>query len=50
MRLFIRLDDVYNLGLVVDRVFRTRILTLVSGSWEIAYGRVAPGLSVSFNY
>ena len=32
MRLFIRLEDVYSLGLVDDRVFITRILTLVSGS------------------
>ena len=32
MRLFIRLDDVYSLGLVEDRVFITRILTLVSDS------------------
>ena len=32
MRLFIRLDDVHSLCLVEDRVFITRILTLVSGS------------------
>jgi hypothetical protein len=32
MRLFIRLDEVHGLGLVEDRVFITRILSLVSGS------------------
>ena len=32
MWLFIRLDEVHSLGLVDDRVFVTRILSLVSGS------------------
>jgi hypothetical protein len=38
MRLFIRIDEVHSLGLVDDRVFITRILSLVSGTmltfWE----------------
>jgi hypothetical protein len=32
LRLFVRLEEVHDLGLVGDRVFVTRILPLVSGS------------------
>jgi hypothetical protein len=51
MQLFIRLDEVHSLGLVEDRVFITRILSLISGSlltfWGTACGRGAVGSTVN---